>query len=183
MKSLSSLIKVTEVSPQGSRTQKRVRSPVSHYEPSRHMMLEKRQISVNETSRRCYDVDTTTRRHIPTGMKQRDMKPLTKILIIVCFFFLVCTLPICVFVVLERLVPDTNKPRDLAFRRLIWAVVALVLYCNNAFNFVIYCLSSRIFRNELAEMFSDVRLAISKKFNSEVVSLSSQRQVSREQPI
>lgn len=107
--------------------------------------------------------------------KIRDLKPLTKILIAVCLFFLICTTPVCVFLVIEPFCFDVNTPLGLAYRRLAWAVVALVLYCNNASNFVIYCISSKMFRSEFFNLFRDVRYSVAKHFRNEVAPQSGQQ--------
>ena len=104
----------------------------------------------------------------------RDLRPLTKVMIAVCLFFLVCTLPVCIFLILERVFYDVNIPKDLASRRLALAIVALILYCNNAFNCVIYCLSSKVYRHELANLFQDIRSNFAKRFQNEVAPQSTQ---------
>ena len=46
--------------------------------------------------------------------KHRDLRPLTKMMITVCVFFLACTFPVCVFLIVERVFFDVNIPKDLA---------------------------------------------------------------------
>ena len=112
--------------------------------------------------------------------KRHNLKPLKRMLIAVCLLFIVCTLPICIFLILEPALFNTKRPKDLASRRLGWAIVALILYCNNAFNCIIYCIGGKTFRNELRCMFMDLKVAVLKLFNKEV---SSNRNIGSSLPI
>ncbi len=66
-------------------------------------------------------------------------------------WFLITTLPISVFLIKQHVwVEDMPMTRETAaITHLRWAVAANVSYLNNSFNFVLYIMTSRRFRNEL----------------------------------
>lgn len=88
-------------------------------------------------------------------------RSITKMLITICLFFLVISTPVSVYLIVNPYIFDNHLPLDMARRMLTWAVVDLLLYCNNAFNFVLYCVSGSLFRRELSLMFQKLRKTIS----------------------
>ena len=96
---------------------------------------------------------------------KQDLKPLTQMLVIVCLFFAMSSLPVCLYLIISPYVFDETALEDIATTRLAWTIVALFLYCNNTFNFVLYCLGSKMFRKEFKTMAAELKLSIVKRFN------------------
>ena len=107
-------------------------------------------------------VDTEGRR------ERRDMKSLTKMLIVVCVVFIAVTVPTCIYLITAPYVFARTSPHDIAKRLLAWAIVAFFLYCNNTFNFIIYCVSGSLFRNELHGLLVQIKVFLWKCFNRRI---------------
>lgn len=114
--------------------------------------------------------ELSTRNDIRTAITSNkyDLRPLTKMLVVVCLFFIVISLPVCIYLIISPYIFDAASMKDIAKTRLAWAAVALFLYCNNAFNFELYCLSSPVFRKELKSMFLTFRSTVLKKFGRKI---------------
>ena len=84
-----------------------------------------------------------------TGLARREKaaSSLTVTLISVSVTYLCLTLPVCVFIVVDRHVEvGEDAAEHAAWRGLAWAVVNLMWYCNSAVNFYLYCLTGSRFR-------------------------------------
>lgn len=91
------------------------------------------------------------------NLRRRRASSMTVILICLSALFLLTTSPTCVFNMWER--TETARlalttSAGIARFELAWAVVSIIMYCNNTFNFYLYCLSGRKFRNEIIRQFS-----------------------------
>ncbi|BFZ12148.1 hypothetical protein BsWGS_15187 [Bradybaena similaris] len=90
-------------------------------------------------------------------LRRRRASSMTLILICLSTLFLLTTSPTCVYNMWER--GETAKAAmktsiGVARTELAWASVNIIMYCNNTFNFYLYCLSGRKFRNEIKQQFS-----------------------------
>ena len=93
-----------------------------------------------------------------------DLRSITIMLIAACLFFIIVTIPVCVYVItLPFLYPST--PQGVARRTLAWSIAGLILYSNHSFNFLIYCLTGSLFRQELIRAFQEVKIRFLRKFN------------------
>ena len=73
-------------------------------------------------------------------------------LITVCAVFILCTLPVTIFLTNTQYFLDRY---GCCFSwRVIWPVLSMVMYTNNAINFILYSIMGRRFRDELRQMFS-----------------------------
>ena len=83
---------------------------------------------------------------------QRDLRSVTRMLIVVCIFFVLSSVPKFLQLLLKSYIftPKTphNTAKDLLFR----ACVQLLVHSSNAFNFLLYTLSGKVFRKELWSM-------------------------------
>ncbi len=82
---------------------------------------------------------------------------MTIILLAVCAWFFLTTAPKAVFLIAEGvggLYVVSRTPEDQAWFRLAAAIVSIVAYLNNTFNFVLYIVTSSKFRKELSNLFS-----------------------------
>lgn len=74
-------------------------------------------------------------------------------LIILNTVFLVSTTPISVFLIGYPYWSEKASSHKMAALNLIWSLVNILMYTNNAINFLLYCLSGSKFRNELKQIF------------------------------
>ena len=84
-------------------------------------------------------------------------RSVSKMLVTICVFFLVTSFPICIYLIVHPYIFDEKSMRDMARNMLTWAVVAILLYCNNAFNFILYTISDSLFRKELFKILYELR--------------------------
>ena len=110
------------------------------------------------------------RKTIGIGKKQdrKDFRSLTKMLVVVCLFFIIISVPVCLYLVVEPYLFDSTSPHSIAKRKLTFAVVKVFLYCNNTFNFVLYCLSGSLFRKELIEIVWQLKIYMLKWINRRI---------------
>ena len=92
------------------------------------------------------------RRHL-RATHDVKMTSMTAILITVSIVFFVTTAPISIFLILSAMLHQDADIYQQAFMSLIWAVLNMILYTNNAVNFLLYCFSGPRFRRELKVMF------------------------------
>ena len=107
-------------------------------------------------------VDTEGRR------ERKDLKSLTKMLIVVCVFFIIVTVPTCVYMIVSPYVFARTSRQDIAKKFLFSAIASVFLYSNNTFNFIIYCVSGSLFRKELHGLILQVKVYILKKLNRRI---------------
>ena len=101
--------------------------------------------------------------------REKDMKSLTKMLIVVCVAFVTFSVPTCIYLIIAPYVFTRTSAHDIAKRRLTWVIVASFLYCNNTLNFIIYCISGSLFRQELHGLFVQVKLSVLKCIRRRIV--------------
>ena len=101
--------------------------------------------------------------------QRKEFKSVTRMLIVVCSVFTAISLPTCIFLIVESYIFVGTSARDISKRRLAWAVVSILMYSNNAINFILYCLSGSLFRKELKSMFWRMKTSIMKCMNRRVV--------------
>lgn len=78
---------------------------------------------------------------------------LTVMLLVLNSAFLITTLPISIYNIgYPHWLPDASQ-NTIASIEFWWAVVNMLMYTNNAINFLLYCLSGTRFRREVANMF------------------------------
>lgn len=86
----------------------------------------------------------------------------TYMLLAVSFTYLLLTGP---FTIVVLAVPSNPGPSLRAKLMLVKAVCFLLMYCNHAVNFFLYCLTGRKFRYELKELFATRRLKKTRRFS------------------
>lgn len=89
-------------------------------------------------------------------LRRRRASSMTLILVCLSALFLLTTSPTCVFNMWERGGgrATLQSSAGAAQYELAWALVSILMYCNNTFNFYLYCLSGRKFRHEIRRQFS-----------------------------
>jgi hypothetical protein len=92
------------------------------------------------------------RRHL-RATHDVKMSSMTAILITVSVVFFLTTAPISIFLILSAMLHKDADLQQRAYMALIWAVLNMILYTNNAVNFLLYCVSGPRFRRELRVMF------------------------------
>jgi hypothetical protein len=80
------------------------------------------------------------------------VKTTTIILFVISTMFIITTLPIHLWSILSHYYPVI--PYTAVWTRPTQRGLYLFTFINNAYNFVLYCISGREFRNEMARMFS-----------------------------
>ena len=107
--------------------------------------------------------------NIGSNKQRYHLKPLTKMLVALCLCFIIISVPVCTYLIVSPYIFDISSLKHIALTRLTWAIVALFLYCNNSFNFVLYYLSGKMFRKELHLMFIDWKSSILQCLNRRTV--------------
>ena len=111
----------------------------------------------------------TRRINISSKVKEQlELRSVTKMLVTVCIFFIIITVPGCIYLVTEPYVLDRKVPEDAAISIMFNAIFNAFLYSNNTFNFIMYCVSGKLFRKELSDMMTGVKLIILKRMNTVV---------------
>ena len=93
-------------------------------------------------------------RAVPDGndREQRDLRSVTRMLIVISVFFVFISVPQCIEAVLRPYIFEPRIGRNIAKDLLMKTVISLVMYSNNTFNFLLYTLSGKVFRKELRSM-------------------------------
>ncbi|XP_074659843.1 FMRFamide receptor-like [Tubulanus polymorphus] len=104
------------------------------------------------------------------------LNSMTAMLISVNFVFLICNLPLTVYN-LDIFKPNTDHQNAIDW--LIWAILNLLMYTNNAANFYIYSISGPRFRGELISLFTCRE--DSKSTNPSLTDMSTKRNSSNKQ--
>lgn len=92
--------------------------------------------------------------------RRQRASSMTIILLGLCAVFFLTTSPICVYNLWEMGGSATmyvKGPADKARLELIWAFMNVAMYCNNTFNFYLYCLTGRKFRSEMRKRLTRIR--------------------------
>ncbi|XP_067681288.1 mu-type opioid receptor-like [Haliotis asinina] len=85
--------------------------------------------------------------------RRRQVSSMTTMLLSLNLVYLVCTLPISVYLIYTTYWEVDTSPEAEAQRRLTYVCVNLAMYLNNSMNFVTYTLSGKRFRAELISLF------------------------------
>ncbi|XP_041374061.1 lysophosphatidic acid receptor 6-like [Gigantopelta aegis] len=85
--------------------------------------------------------------------RKRQFSSMTIMLLTLNFMFLICTLPISVYLVFEGIWDSNKVDYKSNTTDLVYATTSSLMYANNTFNFVFYCLCGRRFRTELRNLF------------------------------
>ena len=117
-------------------------------------------ILIKELKKRSLQKQARRSRDVSIEQEQRNLRSVTKMLVVVCIFFIIISVPTCIHLIIESYLFDGARPRDRAKRLLTWSIVTLILHSNNTVNFFLYCLSGSVFRKDLAEMFAYLKVSI-----------------------
>lgn len=75
-----------------------------------------------------------------------------KILFTLNTVFLVCTTPISIYIIGDFYWQKDASEKTVAVLKLVWTIFDMMMYCNNTFNFLLYCISGDTFRQELKSL-------------------------------
>ena len=117
---------------------------------------------VRELILRCKQKKTRKALKADYRKDKQDLKVITKMLLTVCVFFVLSSIPQCTQMVIKRHIFDTDNPRDVARSQLFQCIVQILLFSNNSINFLLYAVSDRVFRHELRTKFQHVRYPVLK---------------------
>ena len=100
---------------------------------------------------------------------ERDLRSVTRMLVVISLFFVISSVPQCIQLSLQ---PYIFKPRigpNIAKDLLMKAVIQLLMYSNNAFNFLLYTLSGKVFRKELWCLCEEVKRKMLQRLGRNVI--------------
>ncbi|CAH1794123.1 unnamed protein product [Owenia fusiformis] len=94
-----------------------------------------------------------------TNASHPKVTSMTAILVLCNFVFIVCTLPIVIFLMSKDVWYPNVFPLDPLYPKynLGWAIVNMFQYTNHAINFLLYCLAGPKFRRELVSIFRELK--------------------------
>lgn len=78
-------------------------------------------------------------------------RTMNSMLIAVSVFYIISTLPMCVYILISTTLLRSDTPENVVLKRLFWAITSLIFYSNSAVNFLLYCFSGSLFRLLLKE--------------------------------
>ena len=107
--------------------------------------------------------------------EQRDLKSMTKMLVVVCLFFICVTLPGAIYIIIRPYIFDITSKVDAALQLMCQTINACILYSNNTVNFFLYCLSGSLFRKEFCCMFKELKTYVLKRTEGRVGPAESQK--------
>ena len=95
------------------------------------------------------------RQILEAGQKkeQQDLRCITRMLLVVCVFFILSSVPQCTLFVFRSYIFDSNKRHEVAKQQLVQTIVQILVYSSNSINFLLYTVSGRMFRKELCTTF------------------------------
>ena len=96
--------------------------------------------------------------------ERRGLKSVTRMLIVVCLFYIISSVPQCTRLVSKNYIFQPRSPHNSAKDKLFQAIVQILLYSNNAINFLLYTLSGRVFRQELYSMLRSIKRRVQHRF-------------------
>ena len=102
------------------------------------------------------------------NMEQRGSTSVMKMLIAICVFFVTMYVPAIVYQMVSPYIFDKTSRADTAKQMAFTSVLSCLYYSNNCFNFLLYCVSGKLFRIELRGIHHEVKIAILKRMNGEV---------------
>ena len=89
--------------------------------------------------------------------ERRDLKSVTMMLLVVCIFFVLSSVPKCTYLISKSYLFDTKVPHSVAKGLLVKCIVQILMYSNNCINFLLYTVSGRLFRREVCTMLQHAR--------------------------
>ena len=89
-----------------------------------------------------------------SSLSKERISSMTKLLLILNVVFIICTAPICVYLIGMKYWIPADVPKRIQEQDPWWVGVNLLMYINSAFNFFLYSLSGSRFRQELQRLFS-----------------------------
>ena len=87
-----------------------------------------------------------------TSQSKEKISSLTKLLLILNVVFIICTAPICVYLIGMKYWVPGDVPKRIQEQDPWWVGVSLLMYINNTVNFFLYSLSGSRFRQELQRL-------------------------------
>ena len=100
--------------------------------------------------------------------EQTGSTSVMKMLIAICVFFVVLYVPAIVYQFISPYIFDKTIRADLAKQMAFTSILSCLYYSNNCFNFLLYCVSGKLFRIELKGIYRELKMAILKRMNVEV---------------
>ncbi|KAK3099234.1 hypothetical protein FSP39_001315 [Pinctada imbricata] len=89
----------------------------------------------------------------PSKATQKKTSSMTALLFTLNAVYLTTSTPISVYLLKFDGWADPGDTHGMALASLLWALSNILMYANNTFNFVLYCLSGQNFRNEVKTLF------------------------------
>ncbi|CAH1796313.1 unnamed protein product [Owenia fusiformis] len=90
-------------------------------------------------------------------------RSMTIMLLAISFIFVILTSPIVIYLKGHQESTKDRSPLAEARDKLVWAIVNMFLYLNNAINFFMYCLSGGRFREEMRKLFCCVGIGMQRQ--------------------
>ena len=97
------------------------------------------------------------RRNMAQDCAERKTNTISIMLVATASLFLVCTLPIVLLLAGLKNVIDTSDKHGMAIYNLISTAFNLLQYLNSTINFILYCLTSKMFRMKLLDILCNRR--------------------------
>ncbi|XP_046582520.1 FMRFamide receptor-like [Haliotis rubra] len=107
--------------------------------------------------------------------RRRQVSSMTTMLLSLNLVYLVCTLPISIYLIYTTYWEKDTSPEAKAQRQLMFACANLLMYLNNSMNFVTYTISGKRFRSELISLFKRKMLRSGSLFTTSTSSSSVSR--------
>lgn len=90
---------------------------------------------------------------LATSMTSSTTSSMSGLLIGLNCVFIVCTLPVCVYLIGETYWIPQDIPISVRRMDHWWAFVNMLMYISNSSNFILYCITGSRFRNEVKKLF------------------------------
>ena len=100
---------------------------------------------------------------------ERDLRSVTRMLVVISVFFVISSVPQCIQLTLQPYIFKPKIGHNMAKNLLLKAIIQLLMYSNNAFNFLLYTLSGKVFRKELWSMFEEVKRKMLQRLGRNVI--------------
>ena len=124
-----------------------------------------REISIRHQNKQVRRANVTEQDH-------KGSQSVIKMLISICVFFVVLYVPAIVFQLIGPYMFDMTVREEVAKKMAFTTVLSCLYYSNNTLNFLLYCVSGKLFRKEISGIYREVKTAILKRLNIEVEPLS-----------
>ena len=109
--------------------------------------------------------------------RRNDFAPVTILLIVLCVMFLVTSLPINVYLMIEGYAYRNRRHsvKTAANSEVVFTILSMLYFVNNASNFILYVISGPVFRNTILECFGCRRVRESGGFQGSPLTNQSTR--------